>query len=52
MNSNSDPFFNQYADMDFTDAKRHSEIPALAQLQAEHGGNTLYFAIIMGEYPC
>ncbi len=40
MNSNSDPLFNQYADMDFTDAKRPSEIPALAQLQAEHGGKS------------
>lgn len=35
MNSNSDPLFNQYADMDFTDAKRLSEIPALTQLQAD-----------------
>jgi uncharacterized protein (DUF4415 family) len=40
MNSNSDPLFNQYADMDFSDAKRPNEIPALAQLQAEHGGKS------------
>ncbi len=40
MNSNSEPLFNQYADMDFTDAKRSGEIPALAQLQTEHGGKS------------
>lgn len=37
MSSNSDPLFNQYADMDFDDAKPVSEIPALAALQAQTG---------------
>jgi len=37
MSNNSDPMFEQYADMDFTDAKRVSEVPPLAKLQAEHG---------------
>lgn len=32
--------FNQYADMDFTDAICPSEIPALSLLQAEHGGKS------------
>lgn len=40
MNNNSDPLFNQYADLDFSDAKPVAEIPALAQLQAEHGGKS------------
>lgn len=40
MNNNSDPLFNQYADMDFSDAKPIHEIPALAQLQAEQGGKS------------
>lgn len=35
MNNNSDPLFNQYADMDFSDAQPIHEIPALAQLQDE-----------------
>ncbi len=40
MSNNSDPLFNRYADMDFSDAKPVSEIPALAKLQAEHGGKS------------
>ncbi|MFU8787535.1 MAG: BrnA antitoxin family protein [Methylobacter sp.] len=40
MSNNSDPLFDRYADMDFTDAKPVSEIPALAQLQAEQGGKS------------
>lgn len=40
MSNNSDPLFDQYADMDFTDAKPISEIPALAKLQAKHGGKS------------
>ena len=39
-NNNSDPLFDRYAEMDFSDAKPVSEIPALAQLQAEHGGKS------------
>jgi hypothetical protein len=35
MSSNSDPLFNQYAELDFSDAKPVSEIPALAALQAQ-----------------
>jgi uncharacterized protein (DUF4415 family) len=40
MNNNSDPLFDQYADMDFSDAKPVQDIPALAQLQAEQGGKS------------
>ncbi len=40
MNNNSDPLFNQYADLDFSDAKSVTEVPALAQLQAEQGGKS------------
>ena len=40
MSNNSDPLFDRYAEMDFSDAKPVSEIPALAQLQAEHGGKS------------
>jgi uncharacterized protein (DUF4415 family) len=40
MNNNSDPLFDQYADMDFSVAKPVSEIPALAKLQAEQGGKS------------
>lgn len=40
MNNNSEPLFNQYADLDFSDAKPVTEIPALARLQAEHGGKS------------
>jgi uncharacterized protein (DUF4415 family) len=38
MSNNSDTLFDRYAEMDFSDAKLVSEIPELAQLQAEHGG--------------
>ena len=37
MSNNSDPLFDQYADMDFTEAQPVDEIPALAKLQAAHG---------------
>ena len=40
MSNNSDPLFNQYADIGFSDAKPVAEIPALAKLQAEHGGKS------------
>jgi uncharacterized protein (DUF4415 family) len=40
MNNNSDPLFDRYAEMDFTDAKPVSATPALARLQAESGGKT------------
>lgn len=40
MNNNSDPMYERYADMDFTDAKPVSQVPALAKLQAEHGNKT------------
>jgi uncharacterized protein (DUF4415 family) len=40
MNNNSDPMFDRYADMDFSDAKPVSDIPALAKLQAEQGGKS------------
>jgi len=40
MNANSDPVFNQYADMDFADAKPVKGIPALATLQAAQGGKS------------
>jgi uncharacterized protein (DUF4415 family) len=40
MNNNSDPSYKQYADMDFTNAKPVAEIPALARLQALHGGKS------------
>jgi uncharacterized protein (DUF4415 family) len=40
MNNNSDPSYKQYADTDFTNAKPVAEIPALARLQAQHGGKS------------
>ena len=40
MSNNSDPLFNRYAEMDFSDAKPVSEIPALTKLQTEHGGKS------------
>ena len=40
MNNSSDPMFERYADMDFTDAKPVAQVPALAKLQAEHGGKS------------
>lgn len=40
MSNNSDPLFDRYASMDFSDAKPVSAVPALAKLQAEHGGKS------------
>ena len=40
MSNNSDPLFESYADLDFTEAKSVAEVPALAQLQAERGGQS------------
>ncbi len=40
MSNNSDPLLARYAEMDFSDAKPAAEIPALAKLQAEHGGKS------------
>jgi len=37
MSNNSDPLFDRYAEMDFSDAKPVSEIRVLTQLQAEYG---------------
>ena len=38
MSNNSDPLFERYADLDFAEAKSVAEVPALARLQAERGG--------------
>ncbi len=40
MNNNSDPIYNQYADMDFADAKPVAAVPALAALQTAQGGKS------------
>ncbi len=40
MNNNSDPLFDRYSNMDFSDAKSVTAIPALARLQIEHGGKS------------
>ncbi len=40
MNNNFDPVYNQYADMDFADAKSVAQIPVLAKLQAAQGGKS------------
>ena len=40
MKPNSDPLYEKYANLDFDKAKPVSEVPALARLQAEHGGKT------------
>lgn len=40
MNNRSNPIFDRYADMDFTHAKPVAEVPALAKLQAAHGGKS------------
>lgn len=40
MNANSDPIYNEFADADFADAKPVSAVPALAALQAAHGGKS------------
>jgi uncharacterized protein (DUF4415 family) len=40
MSASSDPGFNQYADVDFADAKPVHAVPALAQLQARLCGKS------------
>lgn len=40
MNNSSDPMFDRYAEMDFSDAKPVAKVPVLARLQAEHGGKS------------
>lgn len=40
MSGNSDPMFEHYAEMDFSDAKPVAEVPALARLQAQCGGKS------------
>ena len=40
MKNSSDPMFDRYADLDFADAKPVAAVPALARLQAEHGGKS------------
>jgi uncharacterized protein (DUF4415 family) len=40
MSNNSDPLYDRYANLDFSDAKRVAQIPALVQLQAEQGGKS------------
>jgi len=40
MKTSSDPLRKKYSNLDFSDARPVSEIPALALLQAEHGGKT------------
>ena len=40
MNNRSNPIFDRYADLDLTDAKPVAEVPALAKLQAAHGGKS------------
>lgn len=40
MSNNSDPLFDRYANLDFSDAKSVGSIPALARLQAERGGKS------------
>ncbi|MGF1548472.1 MAG: BrnA antitoxin family protein [Thiotrichales bacterium] len=40
MSNNSDPEFDRYAEMDFTDAKPVAMVPALDRLQARQGGKS------------
>lgn len=40
MNNNSDPLFDRYQNLSFEDAKPVAQIPALAKLQAQHGGKS------------
>jgi len=40
MSNSSDPMFDRYSDMDFTDARPVSQVPVLAKLQAEQGGKS------------
>lgn len=35
MSNNSDPLFDKYSNMDFSEAKPVAEIPALARLHAQ-----------------
>lgn len=50
----ADPIFGRYAEMDFTGAKPVSQVPVLAQLQAEHGvamGDLAEVATPRARYP-
>lgn len=40
MSNNSDPLFDRYGNIDFSNAKPVAAVPALAGLQAEHGGKS------------
>lgn len=40
MSNNSDPMFEQYAEMNFADAELVAKVPALAKLQAAHSGKS------------
>ncbi len=40
MKNNSDPLFERFAKLDFTDAKPVAGVPALARLQAQQGGKS------------
>lgn len=40
MSNNSESLFDRYANIDFNDARPVSAVPALAKLQAEHGGKS------------
>lgn len=40
MNNNSDPEYDRYAGLDFSNAQRVHETPVLAKLQAEQGGKS------------
>lgn len=40
MTDNSDSIYDEFAEMDFSDAKPVSKVPVLAALQAQHEGKT------------
>ncbi|HMY00943.1 MAG TPA: BrnA antitoxin family protein [Agitococcus sp.] len=40
MKDNSDPIYDEFAEIDFSDAKPVSKVPVLAALQAQHEGKT------------
>lgn len=40
MSNSSDPLFEHYADMDFSDALPVAKVPALVKLQAQTGGKS------------
>lgn len=40
MKDNSDPIYDEFSEMDFSDAKPVSKVPILAALQAQHEGKT------------